>query len=93
MKLTRVDKAIGKVISVPIVEMESPFYLSFMLSIDGKTIPATFIGDFARALRNNIRVGDNIIVRDGLNDNGHLVFDFIHMEEHTAVGRSVNAYA
>ncbi len=81
------------IMSTPIIENESPFYLTFDVKVQNDVVNATFIGDFARALKNNIRVGDRAIIRDGLIDNGKLVFDFIHLESHTAVGRNINLIA
>lgn len=78
------------VMSTPIIENESPFYLSFDVKVHGDVIPATFVGNFAHALRNHIRVGDEGIIRNGLIDNGKLVFDFMHMNPNTAVGRNIN---
>jgi len=91
--MTKFNKLECVIMSTPIIENESPFYLSFDVKVQGDVVPATFVGNFARALRNNIRIGDRAILRDGLVDNGKLVFDFLHLEPHTAVGRSVNAYA
>jgi hypothetical protein len=78
--------------STPIIENESPFYLTFDVKVQGDVVPATFIGNFARALKNNIRPGDKAILREGFIDNGRLVFDFMHMESNTAVGKNVNYY-
>ena len=91
--MTKFDMLHGTVMSDPIIEMESPFYLSFHVKVENDVVPATFIGDFARALRNNIRVGDKVIIREGLIDNGKLVFSFMHMEKEAAMGRNVNFYA
>lgn len=81
------------VMSTPIIENESPFYLSFDVKVQNDVVEATFVGNFARALTRSIRIGDRAIIRNGLIDNGKLVFDFMHLEPHTAVGRQVNYYA
>ena len=78
------------IMSTPVIEMESPFYLTFNVKVQGDVVPATFIGNFARALKNNIRPGDKAIVRDGFIDNGKLVFDFLHLETNTKIGRNIN---
>lgn len=91
--MQKVDNVMCTVLSTPIIEMESPFYLSFVVDVAGDAVHATFIGDFARALRNNIRIGDKAIIRNAIMDSGKLIFDFLHLEDHTAVGRNVNAYA
>jgi len=91
--MNKFDKIDCTIMSTPIVEMESPFYLSFDVKVQGDVVEATFVGNFARALKNNIRVGDRAIIRNGLVDQGKLVFDFMHMEPSTAVGRQVNYYA
>ncbi len=91
--MTKFDKIDCVIMSEPIVEMESPFYLTFDVKVQGDVVPATFIGNFARALKNNIRVGDHTIIRNGLVDNGKLVFDFMHMEPSTKIGRNVDFYA
>lgn len=80
------------VMSTPIIENESPFYLSFDVKVQGDVVPATFVGNFARSLKNNIRVGDRAIIRNGLIDNGKLVFDFMHMEPSAAIGRNLNIW-
>lgn len=81
------------ILSTPIIECESPFFLSFDVAVHGDAVPATFVGNFARALQNNIRVGDEVILRDGIIDNGRLVFEFIHMKPEAAIGRNVNIVA
>ena len=91
--MEKFESIIGTVVSRPIIEMESPFYLTFSINVGGDIMPATFIGDFARALRNNILPGDRVNPRKGLIDNGTLVFDFMHMEEDAAIGRNVRTYA
>ncbi len=91
--MTKFDKIDCTIMSTPVIEMESPFYLSFHVKVQNDMVEATFVGNFARALKNNIRVGDRAIIRNGLVDNGKLVFDFMHMEPSTAVGRQVNYYA
>jgi len=78
------------IMSTPVIENESPFYLSFDVKVQGDVVPATFVGNFARALKNNIRPGDKAIMREGLIDNGKLVFDFLHLEPSSAIGRNVN---
>jgi hypothetical protein len=78
--------------SYPIIENESPFYLSFNVRVKHDMIPATFVGNFARSLKNNIKPGDRVIIRDGLIDNGRLVFDFMHMEPNTAIGRNLDMW-
>jgi len=88
--MKKFDKIDCTIMSDPIVEMESPFYLSFDVKVQGDVVPATFIGNFARALKNNIRVGDHTIIRDALVDKGKLVFDFMHLDPSTAIGRNVN---
>ena len=91
--MKKFERLMGTVMSSPIIENESPFYLSFDIKIHGDVVPATFVGNFARSLRNSIRVGDRVEPRNGLIDNGKLVFDFMHMEPSTAIGRQVNYYA
>jgi hypothetical protein len=81
------------IMSAPIVEMESPFYLTFDVEVQGDVVPATFIGNFARALKNNILTGDRVIIRNGIIDNGKLVFDFMHLEPSAAIGRNINTMA
>lgn len=90
--MQKFEALMGVVMSAPIIEMESPFYLSFDVKVQNDVVPATFVGNFARSLRNNIKVGDEIIMRDGLIDNGRLVFEFIHMKPEAAVGRNANVY-
>ena len=91
--MKKFERLMGIVMSAPIVENESPFYLSFDIKVHGDVVPATFVGNFARSLKNNIRVGDRAILRNGLIDNGKLVFDFMHLEPSTAIGRNLNMYA
>jgi len=91
--MTKFEQVIGTVRSLPVVEMESPFYLTFDLEVAGDTVQATFVGDMARALKNNIRPGDKVMPRKGIIDNGRLVFDFMHMEPGVAKGRNINFYA
>ncbi len=81
------------IMSIPIVENENPFYLTFDVKVQNDVVPATFIGNFARALRNNIRVGDKATIRKGFIDNGRLVFDFLHLEGKTSTGRNINVFA
>ena len=88
--MEKFDTLIGTVMSTPIIEMESPFYLTFDVEVGGNVVPATFIGNKARALRNTIRVGDKVMPRNGFIDQGKLVFDFMHMEPSTAIGRNIN---
>ena len=91
--MKKFDALQGVVMSTPIIENESPFYLSFHVKVQNDVVPATFVGNFARALQNNIRIGDRIIMREGLIDNGKLVFSFMHMEDEAATGRNINRYA
>jgi hypothetical protein len=92
--MTRFDSLLTIVKSNPIVENESPFYLSFDVQVSSDIMPAVFVGNFARALKNNIRVGDRIILRKGLVDGGKLVFEMVHLEKNLAnIGRNVNYYA
>ena len=88
--MKKFDKIDCVIMSDPIVEMESPFYLTFDVKVQGDIVPATFIGNFARALKNNIRVDDRATIRDGLIDRGKLVFDFLHLDPSTAIGRNVD---
>lgn len=88
--MKKFDKLHCTIMSTPIIEMESPFYLTFDVKVHGDVVPATFIGNFARALKNNIRVGDEGIIREGFYDNGKLVFDFMHLDPTTAIGRNVD---
>jgi len=88
--MTKFDKLMGTVMSKPIIENESPFYLTFDIKIQGDVVEATFVGNFARALQNNIHVGDRVIARAGLIDKGKLVFDFLHLEPNTALGRNLD---
>lgn len=91
--MTKFGELYCVIMSNPIIENESPFYLSFDVKVQNDVVPATFVGNFARALKNNIRVGERATIRNGLVDNGKLVFDFMHLEPHTAVGRNLNMYA
>jgi len=91
--MKKFDKIDCVVMSTPVIEMESPFYLSFDVEAHGDVVPAIFIGDFARSLKNNIRIGDKGIIRDALMDNGKLVFDFMHLDPTTAMGRNLDFYA
>ena len=91
--MTKIDHVECTIASTPIVEMESPYYLSFVVDVKGDSVHATFIGDFARSLKNNIRVGDKAIIRDALIDRGKLVFSFLQLDPITAVGRNVDAFA
>ena len=91
--MTKFDELHCVVMSTPIIENESPFYLSFDVKVQGDVIEATFVGNFARALKNNIRIGERAIIRNGLVDNGKLVFDFMHLEPSAAKGRNLNMYA
>jgi len=76
--------------SIPVVENENPFYLSFDVKVQRDVVPATFIGKSAQMLKNNIHPGDKAIIRDGFIDNGKLVFDFMHLEPHNAIGCNVD---
>ena len=87
------DNIMCTIASTPIIEMESPFYLSFDVKVQNDVVPAIFVGNFARSLRNNIRIGDKAILRKGLIDKGKLVFDFMHMEPSASIGRNLNVYA
>jgi len=89
-KMTKFDNLMCTIMSTPVVEMESPFYLSFDVKVQNDVVPAIFIGNFAHALKNTIRIGEKAIIRDGFIDNGKLVFDFLHLEPHTAIGRNVD---
>ena len=88
--MQKFDTLMCTIMSTPVIENESPFYLSFDVKVHGDVVPATFVGNFAHALRNHIRVGDEGIIRNGLVDNGKLVFDFMHLDPSTAVGRNLN---
>ena len=92
LQMVKFESITGTVVGRPIIEMESPFYLTFSIDVGGEIMPATFIGDFARALKNNILPGDRVNPRKGFIDNGTLVFDFMHMELNAAVGRNTNVY-
>jgi hypothetical protein len=81
------------IMSTPIIEMESPFYLTFDVKVQGDVVPATFIGNFARALKNNILVGGKAIIRDGFIDNGRLVFDFLQLPSSAKLGHTINVMA
>jgi len=91
--MTKIDYVECTILSTPIIEMESPFYLSFVVDVKGDSIHATFIGDFARSLRKSLRIGDKAIIRNALIDHGKLIFDFLHLEPHTAIGRQADVYA
>ena len=91
--MTKFDKLSGIVMSTPIVEMESPFYLTFDIKINGDVLPGCFVGNFARSLQRIIKTGDLITMRNGMIDNGRVVFDFAHLEPHTAKGRQINIMA
>ena len=91
--MRKFDKLQCTIMSAPIIENESPFYLSFDVKVQNDVVPATFVGNFARALINNIRIGDKAIIRNGLVDNGRLVFDFLHLEDKTSTGRNINVFA
>ena len=91
--MTRMPRIECTVVSNPVIENESPFYLSFHINVKGDVMPATFVGDLARALKNNIRIGDNLIINDGLVDDGKVVFGHLYMETKAAFGRNVNCYA
>jgi len=89
--MKKFDKIHCTIMSAPVVEMESPYYLTFDVKVQGDVVQATFVGDFARALKNNILVGGQAIIRNGLVvEHGKLVFDFMHLEPHTATGRNVD---
>jgi hypothetical protein len=87
--MTKFDNLHGVVNSVPVVECEQPFYMSFDVKVSGDVVPAFFMGEFARQLQNSLRVGDRIIMREGFIDSGKLVFNFVHMEPGAAKGRNV----
>jgi len=88
--MKKFDKLHCTIMSTPIIEMESPFYLTFDVQVQNDVVPATFIGNFARALKNNIRVGEKAIIREGFYDKGKLVFDFMHLDPSAAIGRNVD---
>jgi hypothetical protein len=88
--MTKVDKVFCTIMSVPVVETEQPFYLSFDVKVQGDVVEAIFIGEFARQLKNNIRPGDKGIIRKAIVDNGKLIFDFMHLEPANAIGRNIN---
>lgn len=90
--MNKFDSLTGVVVSTPIIENESPFYLSFNIRINNDTVPCTFVGNFARALKNNIRVGDMVMPREGIIDNGRLVFSFMHLTPNSAKGRNIDTY-
>ncbi len=90
--MQKFDKVNCVIMSTPIVEMESPFFLSFDVKVQGDVVPAIFIGNFAHSLRNNIRIGDRAIIRDGMIDNGKLVFDFMHLDPNAAKGRNLDVW-
>ena len=91
--MQKFDLLAGTVMSNPIVELESPFYLTFDIRIEGDVVPACYVGNFARASKDNIRQGDTITMRNGLIDGGRVVFDFAHLEPHTSIGRRINIMA
>lgn len=91
--MTKFDSLYCTIMSTPIIENESPFYLTFDVKVQNDVVNATFIGNFARALKNNIKVGDRAIIRNGFINNGRLVFDFMHLESHTAASRNINLRA
>jgi hypothetical protein len=88
--MTKIDKVHCTIMSTPVIEMEQPFYITFDVKVSGDVVPAVFIGEFARQLKNTIRIGDKGIIRKALIDNGKLVFDFMHLNPETAKGRNVN---
>lgn len=83
---------IGRIISQPEVVYESPFHLSFDVKIQGDTLKAVFVGDYARALQHNVRKDDSVMM-NGFIDNGTLVVGFINCEPRSAVGRQVDVHA
>lgn len=91
--MTRIENVFGNVLSTPVIEMESPFYITFDVIVKRDVIHCTFLGDMARALKNNIRPGDQFMVPRALVDEGRMVFDFMHLDVDTAKGRNINAYA
>lgn len=91
--MKKFDNLYCTIMSTPIIENESPYYITFDVEVQNDVVKATFIGNFARALINNIKIGDRAIIRQGLIDQGRLVFDFMHLESHTAVGRNINLIA
>jgi hypothetical protein len=91
--MKRAENIMGKLLSAPQIVNESPFYLEFHIDVSGDAMPCMFIGNMARALRNNIRIGDKIFIPNAILDNGRLVFDMVNLELGTHIGRNVDTWA
>ena len=81
------------ILSAPVVNTEQPFTMTFGISIQGDTMEAMFMGEFARQLKNNIRSGDKGVIREATVHGDKIAFTFMHLEPSTAMGRNVNFYA
>ena len=81
------------ILSDPIVETEQPFMMTFGVNIHGDVMEAAFLGEFARQLKNNIRAGDNGIIREATVHGHRIAFTFMHLEPSTAKGRNVDFVA
>ena len=91
--MERFDLIVGTVASVPVVENESPFYLTFDVQVQGDTVPAYYVGDAARAYQRNVVLGDTIVMKKGFVDGGKLVFDFAYLEPRAAKGKHIDTHA
>lgn len=84
------DKLPCTILSVPVVETEQPFMMTFGIRINGDTMEAAFIGEFARQLKNNIRPGDKCVIREATVQGDKIAFTFMHLEPSTAIGRNLD---
>ena len=90
--MPKVENISGNVLSAPVIEMESPFYISFRALVKLDIVQCMFIGDLARALVNNIRPGDEIMIPKAIIDDGRLVFDKMYLDVSAAKGRNINVW-
>jgi len=91
--MSKFDTVPCTILSAPVVETEQPFMMTFGVHINGDTMEAAFIGEFARQLRNNIRTGDKCVIREATVHGNRVAFTFMHMNPSAAIARNVDCIA
>ena len=78
------------ILSNPVINTEQPFTMTFGVKIQGDTMEAMYMGEYARQLKNNIRSGDKGIIREATVHGDKIAFTFMHLEPETAIGRNLD---
>ena len=90
--MAKFDTVPCTILSDAVVNTEQPFTMTFDVRINGDQMEAMFMGEFARQLRNNVRVGDRGVIREATVHGNRIAFTFMHLEPDTALGRNLNMY-